>query len=38
LYSVPVTVIGTEFTSAMLREWIGEELAPVREFPGRPAC
>ncbi len=31
-YDVPVTVIATEFTSAMLREWIGRGLAPVREF------
>jgi pimeloyl-ACP methyl ester carboxylesterase len=31
-YAVPVTVICTEFSSAMLREWIGAGLAPVREF------
>jgi pimeloyl-ACP methyl ester carboxylesterase len=31
-YDVPVTVIATEFTSAMLREWIERGLAPVREF------
>jgi pimeloyl-ACP methyl ester carboxylesterase len=31
-YKVPVTVISTEFTSAMLREWIEQGLAPVREF------
>jgi pimeloyl-ACP methyl ester carboxylesterase len=31
-YDVPVTVIATEFTSAMLREWIGQGLAPVGEF------
>ena len=31
-YDVPVTVICTEFTSAMLREWIEEGEAPVREF------
>lgn len=31
-YDVPVTAIATEFTSAMLREWIAGELAPVREF------
>jgi hypothetical protein len=31
-YDVPVTVISTEFTSEMLREWIEHGLAPVREF------
>lgn len=31
-YEVPVTVICTEFTSRMLQEWIGQGLAPVREF------
>ena len=31
-YDVPVTVIATEFTSEMLREWIEQGLAPVREF------
>jgi pimeloyl-ACP methyl ester carboxylesterase len=31
-YDVPVTVIATEFTSAMLREWIEQGLAPVREL------
>jgi pimeloyl-ACP methyl ester carboxylesterase/uncharacterized damage-inducible protein DinB len=31
-YDVPVTVISTEFTSEMLREWIEKGLAPVREF------
>jgi pimeloyl-ACP methyl ester carboxylesterase len=31
-YDVPVTVISTEFTSEMLREWIEQGLAPVREF------
>jgi pimeloyl-ACP methyl ester carboxylesterase/uncharacterized damage-inducible protein DinB len=31
-YDVPVTVICTEFTSEMLRGWIGNGLAPVREF------
>jgi pimeloyl-ACP methyl ester carboxylesterase len=31
-YDVPVTVIATEFTSEMLRGWIGRDLAPVREF------
>lgn len=31
-YDVPVTVICTEFTSKMLRDWIDEGLAPVREF------
>jgi pimeloyl-ACP methyl ester carboxylesterase len=32
-YDVPVTVISTEFTSEILRQWIEQELAPVREFP-----
>jgi pimeloyl-ACP methyl ester carboxylesterase len=31
-YDVPVTVVATEFTSEMLREWIEQGLAPVREF------
>lgn len=31
-YDVPATVICTEFTSDMLREWIAQDLAPVREF------
>ncbi len=31
-YDVPVTVICTEFTSEMLRGWIEQGLAPVREF------
>jgi pimeloyl-ACP methyl ester carboxylesterase len=31
-YDVPVTVIATEFTSEMLRQWIEQGLAPVREF------
>ena len=31
-YDVPVTVISTEFTSEMLRGWIDQGLAPVREF------
>jgi len=31
-YDVPITVICTEYTSAMLKGWIGRELAPVREF------
>jgi pimeloyl-ACP methyl ester carboxylesterase len=31
-YDVPVTVICTEFTSAMLRGWIEQELAPLREL------
>jgi pimeloyl-ACP methyl ester carboxylesterase len=31
-YDVPVTVISTEFTGEMLREWIEQGLAPVREF------
>lgn len=33
-YAVPVTVIASEFTTAMLRDWIGQGLAPVREFAG----
>jgi pimeloyl-ACP methyl ester carboxylesterase len=31
-YDVPVTVIATEFISEMLREWIDQGLAPVREL------
>jgi len=31
-YDVPITVICTEYTSAMLKGWIGRDLAPVREF------
>jgi pimeloyl-ACP methyl ester carboxylesterase/uncharacterized damage-inducible protein DinB len=31
-YDVPVTVIATEFTSAMLRHWIAQGKRPVREF------
>jgi pimeloyl-ACP methyl ester carboxylesterase len=31
-YDVPVTVIATEFTSEMLRKWVEQGLAPVREF------
>jgi len=31
-YDVPVTVICTEFTSQMLRDWIAQGMAPVREF------
>jgi len=31
-YDVPVTVIATEFTSAMLRTWIARGEHPVREF------
>jgi pimeloyl-ACP methyl ester carboxylesterase len=31
-YDVPARVICTEFTSAMLREWVGQGLAPVREL------
>jgi pimeloyl-ACP methyl ester carboxylesterase len=31
-YDVPVTVIATEFTSDMLRGWIAQGLAPVREL------
>jgi pimeloyl-ACP methyl ester carboxylesterase len=31
-YDVPVTVICTEFTGQMLRDWVERGLAPVREF------
>jgi pimeloyl-ACP methyl ester carboxylesterase len=31
-YDVPVTVIATEFTTDMLRGWIDQGLAPVREL------
>ena len=31
-YDVPITVIATEFTSAMLRTWIAQGAPPVREF------
>jgi len=31
-YDVPVTVIATEFTSDMLRGWVADGLAPVREL------
>jgi pimeloyl-ACP methyl ester carboxylesterase len=31
-YDVPVTVICTEFTSEMLRKWVEQGLAPVREL------
>jgi pimeloyl-ACP methyl ester carboxylesterase len=31
-YDVPVTVICSEFTSEMLRKWVEQGLAPVREF------
>lgn len=31
-YAVPVSVISTEFSSDMLRSWIAQGLAPVREF------
>jgi pimeloyl-ACP methyl ester carboxylesterase/uncharacterized damage-inducible protein DinB len=31
-YDVPVTVICTEFTADMLRDWIARDMAPVREF------
>jgi pimeloyl-ACP methyl ester carboxylesterase len=31
-YDVPVTVVCPEFTSDMLRTWIAEGMAPVREF------
>lgn len=31
-YNVPVTAIATEYTTAMLRSWIEQDMAPVREF------
>jgi pimeloyl-ACP methyl ester carboxylesterase len=31
-YGVPVTVVCPEFTSDMLRTWIEQDMAPVREF------
>ena len=31
-YDVPVTAIATEYTSEMLRSWIDQGMAPVREF------
>jgi pimeloyl-ACP methyl ester carboxylesterase len=31
-YDVPVTAIATEYTTAMLREWIADGEPPVREF------
>jgi pimeloyl-ACP methyl ester carboxylesterase len=31
-YDVPVTAVGTEYTTAMLRSWIERDMAPVREF------
>ncbi|HEX4701910.1 MAG TPA: alpha/beta hydrolase, partial [Pseudonocardiaceae bacterium] len=31
-YDVPVTAIATEYTAAMLRDWIGQGAEPVREF------
>ena len=31
-YDVPVTAVATEYTTAMLREWIAADMAPVREF------
>jgi pimeloyl-ACP methyl ester carboxylesterase len=31
-YDVPVTVIATEFTSEVLRQWIAQGAEPVREF------
>jgi pimeloyl-ACP methyl ester carboxylesterase len=31
-YDVPVTVVATEFSSDMLREWIEQGMEPVREF------
>jgi pimeloyl-ACP methyl ester carboxylesterase len=32
-YDVPVTVVCPEFTCDTLRQWIGQGLDPVREFP-----
>jgi pimeloyl-ACP methyl ester carboxylesterase len=31
-YDVPVTAVATEYTTAVLREWIAADMAPVREF------
>ncbi|HEX9336938.1 MAG TPA: alpha/beta fold hydrolase [Pseudonocardiaceae bacterium] len=31
-YDVPVTAIATEYTTAMLRDWIAKGAGPVREF------
>lgn len=31
-YDVPVTAVATEYTTAMLREWVAADMAPVREF------
>jgi pimeloyl-ACP methyl ester carboxylesterase len=31
-YDVPVTVICPEFTADMLRDWVGQGMAPVQEF------
>jgi pimeloyl-ACP methyl ester carboxylesterase/uncharacterized damage-inducible protein DinB len=31
-YDVPVTIICTDFTAEMLRKWIEQDLAPVREL------
>lgn len=31
-YDVPVTAIATEYTVAMLQDWIAKDMAPVREF------
>lgn len=31
-YDVPVTAIATEYTTSQLREWIAQDMAPVREF------
>jgi pimeloyl-ACP methyl ester carboxylesterase len=31
-YDVPVTAIATEYTTAMLRDWIAQNMGPVREF------
>ncbi|HSJ62132.1 MAG TPA: alpha/beta hydrolase [Jiangellaceae bacterium] len=31
-YNVPVTAVATEYTTDMLRSWIEQDMAPVREF------
>jgi pimeloyl-ACP methyl ester carboxylesterase len=32
-FGVPVTIVCTEFTGEMLRGWVAQEMAPVREIP-----
>lgn len=32
-YDVPITVVATEFTTEMLRDWIARGLSPVAELP-----